>query len=53
MDGIKNFVDFLDGMQGLLDEANKRGQIIVPIEDLDEAFPEFAESEESEDEVLK
>ena len=43
---IKSFEDFLDRMQGLLDNAKKQGQIIVPIEDLENAFPELKDSED-------
>lgn len=43
---IKSFEDFLDRMQGLLDNANKQGQIIVPIEDFENAFPEIKKSED-------
>lgn len=45
MDNIKKFEDFLDRMQGLLDNAKKQGHIIVRVEDLENAFPELAESE--------
>lgn len=44
MDNIKKFEDFLDRMQGLLDNAKKQGHIIVRIEDLENTFPELAES---------
>ena len=46
MDNIKNFEDFLDRMQGLLDSAKKQGHIIVRVEDLENTFPELAESED-------
>lgn len=46
MDNIKKFEDFLDRMQGLLDNAKKQGHIIVRIEDLENTFPELAESED-------
>ena len=39
---IKSFEDFLDRMQGLLDNAKKQGHIIVRVEDLENAFPELA-----------
>lgn len=50
MNNIKKFEDFLDRMQGLLDEAKKRGHIIVRVEDLEDAFPEL---EEREDEKVR
>ena len=50
MDNIKKFEDFLDRMQGLLDEAKKCGHIIVRVEDLENAFPEL---EEREDERIR
>ena len=53
MDNIKNFEDFLDRMQGLLDNAKKQGHIIVRIEDLENAFPELKESKESEDKNIR
>ena len=46
MDNIKKFEDFLDRMQGLLDNAKKQGRIIVPVEDLENAFPELKESDD-------
>ena len=46
MDNIKKFEDFLDRMQGLLNEAKKQGHIIVRVEDLENAFPELKESED-------
>lgn len=46
MDNVKKFEDFLDRMQGLLDEAKRQGHIIVRVEDLEKAFPELAESED-------
>ena len=46
MDNIKKFEDFLDRMQGLLDNAKKQGDIMVPVEDLENAFPELKESED-------
>ena len=46
MDNIKNFEDFLDRMQGLLDSAKKQGHIIVRVEDLENTFPELRESED-------
>lgn len=45
-DNIKKFEGFLDRMQGLLDNAKKQGHIIVRVEDLENAFPELAESED-------
>lgn len=45
MDNIKKFEDFLDRMQGLLDNAKKQGDIIVRVEDLENTFPELKESE--------
>ena len=46
MDKIKKFEDFLDRMQGLLDNAKRQGHIIVPVEDLENTFPELKESED-------
>lgn len=46
MKDIKKFEDFLDRMQGLLDEAKKQGHIIVRIEDIENTFPELKESED-------
>lgn len=46
MDYKEKFEDFLDKMQGLLDDANKKGHIIVRLEDLENAFPELAERED-------
>ena len=46
MDNIQKFEDFLDRLQGLLDNAKKQGHIIVRVEDLENAFPELKESEE-------
>lgn len=46
MDYKEKFEDFLDRMTGLLDEANKKGHIIVRVEDLENAFPELKESED-------
>lgn len=46
MDNIKNFEDFLDRMQGLLDSAKKQGHILVRVEDLENTFPELRESED-------
>lgn len=46
MDNIKKFEDFLDRMQGLLDNAKKQGHIIVRVEDLENTFPELKESED-------
>lgn len=43
---IKKFEDFLDRMQGLLDNAKKEGDIIVRVEDLEKTFPELKESED-------
>ena len=43
---IKSFEDFLDRMQGLLDNAKKQGHIIVRVEDLENAFPELADSDD-------
>ena len=43
---IKKFEGFLDKMRGLLDSARKQGHIIVRVEDLENAFPELAESED-------
>ena len=42
----EKFEDFLNRMTGLLDEANKKGHIIVRVEDLENAFPELKESED-------
>lgn len=52
MDNIKKFEDFLDRMQGLLDNAKKQGNIIVRVEDLENTFPELKEKE-SEDEKIR
>ena len=46
METITAFEDFLDRMQGLLDNAKKQGHIIVRVEDLENAFPELAESDD-------
>ena len=46
MENIKKFEDFLDRMQGLLDNAKKQGHIIVRAEDLESTFPELKESED-------
>lgn len=46
MDYKLKFEDFLDKMQGLLDNAKKQGHIIVRVEDLENTFPELAESED-------
>lgn len=46
MDNIKKFEDFLDRMQGLLDNAKKQGHIIVRVEDLENTFPELKEDED-------
>ena len=48
MDNIIKFEDFLDRMQGLLDNAKKQGHIIVRVEDLENTFPELKESEDEE-----
>ena len=48
MGNVKKFEDFLDKMQGLLDNAKKQGHIIVRIEDLENAFPELREEESEE-----
>lgn len=48
MDNIKKIDDFLDRMQGLLDNAKKQGHIIVGVEDLKNTFPELRESEDEE-----
>lgn len=45
MNNINKFEDFLDRMQGILDNAKKQGHIIVRVEDLEKTFPELAESE--------
>lgn len=45
MDNIKKFEDFLDRMQGLLDNAKKQGHIIVRVEDLENTFPELKKSD--------
>ena len=42
----KKFMDFLDKMRGLLDNAKKQGHIIVRVEDIENAFPELKESED-------
>ena len=47
MDYKEKFEDFLDKMQGLLDNAKKQGHIIVRVEDLENAFPELKESEDT------
>lgn len=46
MGNIKKFEDFLDKMQGLLDNAKKQGHIIVRVEDIENTFPELKESED-------
>lgn len=46
MNNVENFEDFLGRMQGLLDDAKKKGHIIVRVEDLENAFPELKESED-------
>lgn len=46
MDNIKKFEDFLDRMQGLLDNAKKQGHIIVRVEDIENTFPELKEFED-------
>ena len=48
MDNIKKFEDFLDRMQGLLDNAKKQGHILVRVEDLEKTFPELREEESKE-----
>ena len=48
MDYKGKFEEFLDKMTGLLNDAKKKGHIIVRVEDLENAFPEL--KEESEDE---
>lgn len=48
MDNVKKFEDFLDRMQGLLDNAKKQGYILVRVEDLENAFPELKEREDGE-----
>lgn len=48
MDNIKKFEDFLDRMQGLLNNAKKQGHIIVRVEDLENTFPELKESEDDD-----
>lgn len=46
MNNIKKFEDFLDRMQGLLDNAKEQGHLIVRVEDLENTFPELKESED-------
>ena len=46
MDDTKKFEDFFDKMQGLLDNAKKRGHIIVRVEDLENAFPELKQNKD-------
>lgn len=46
MRNIKKFEDFLDRMQGLLDNAKEQGHLIVRVEDLENTFPELKESED-------
>ena len=53
MDNIQKFEDFLDRLQGLLDNAKKQGHIIVRVEDLENAFPELKESNENKDENIR
>ena len=48
MDYKEKFEDFLTKMQGLLNEANRQGHIIVRVEDLERTFPELKESEDEE-----
>ena len=43
MDNIENFEDFLNKMQGLLDNAKKQGNNNVRLEDLESTFPELKE----------
>jgi len=38
--------DFLDRVQGLLDNAQKKGHIVIRVEDLENAFPELRESDD-------
>lgn len=52
MDYKEKFEDFLDRMAGLLDEANKKGHIIVRVEDLENAFPELKETDKKIKEAL-
>ncbi len=53
MGNIKKFEDFLDKMQGLLDNAKKQGYIIVRVEDIENTFPELKESESEDERVRK
>ena len=46
MRNIKRFEDFLDRMQGLLDNAKEQGHLIVRVEDLENTFPELKENED-------
>ena len=46
MNNIRKFEDFLDKMQGLIDNAKKQGHVIVPIEDIENTFPELKGSED-------
>lgn len=38
--------DFLDRVQGLLDNAQKKGHIVIRVEDLENAFPELRERDD-------
>ena len=46
MSETEKFEDFLDKMQGLLDNAKKQGHIIVRTEDLENTFSELNESKD-------
>ena len=48
MDYKEKFEDFLDKMQGLLDNAKKQGHIIVRVEDLENALTELKEGNDDE-----
>jgi hypothetical protein len=50
MDYKERFEDFINRMNGLLDEANKNRHAIVRVEDLENAFPEL---KKSEDEMIR
>ena len=46
MNNITKSEDFLDRMQGLLDNAKRQGHILVRVDDLENTFPELKESED-------
>lgn len=48
MDKVEKIEDFLSRVQGLVDNAKKRGHIIVRVEDLENTFPELRKSNDEE-----